>query len=159
MERGLFEIRRIDRENLPSCYLLAQYLLVQHPDGSHIGESRPQTFVMFRCGGEPNAIIQRSGRLVAKDENNFLLNIDREAAEHGASPWRQRSKGIEHKGKWNGLARLDAEEGVIGRSERFVATRLRHAIPQKTVNQRLHIWRMYIGIEEQESLNQLGRKS
>lgn len=144
MERGLFEIRRIDRENLPSCHLLAQY-----QDGSHIGESQPQTVVMFRCSGEPNSVIQRSGRLVAKDENNFLLNIDCEAAEHRASPRRQRGEGIEHKGKWNGLARLDAEEGVIGRSERFVATRLRHAIPRKTVNQWLHIWRMYGCIEEQ----------
>lgn len=143
MERGLFEIGSINRENLPSCHLLAQDL-----DGSHIGEGRPQTFVMLRCSGEPNAVIQRSGRLVAKDENNFFLNIDSEAAEHRASPRRQWSEGIEHEGKWKGLARLDAEEGVIGRSERFVATRVGHAIPRKTVNQWLHIWPMYCGGEE-----------
>ena len=110
MERGSFEIRRIDRKNLPSGHLLAQDL-----DGSHVGKLQPQTLVMFFGRGQPHSVVQRSGRLVTKDEDNFFLNINRKAAEHGSSPRRQRSNGIQDKRKRDGLARLHAEEGVIER--------------------------------------------
>jgi hypothetical protein len=53
----LFEILRIDRENLPAGHLLAQPILTQYLDGSHVGKLQSQAGVMFFRGGEPNAIV------------------------------------------------------------------------------------------------------
>src|ERR1019366_7750249 len=75
----LLEIRRVRRKDLP-----ARYLFPQHLDGPHVGELASQTLVMVLGGGEPHPVICCLVRFVAEDKDNFVLDVDREAAEHGA---------------------------------------------------------------------------
>ena len=42
--------------------------------------------MMFLGGSEPHAVIRRVGGFVAENQDNFVLNINREAAEHRAAP-------------------------------------------------------------------------
>lgn len=123
MQRCFLEILRIGWKNLP-----VRHLLPQHLDGSHVGELPLQTPVLIFGCSEPHAVVCRLITLVAKDEDNLVLNVDREAAEHGARLGRQRSDRVEHEFMWNRLARLDAEQGVVRREEGRIATGLRHAI-------------------------------
>lgn len=122
MQRCFLEILRIGWKNLP-----ARHLLPQHLDGSHVGELPPQTPVLVFGCSEPHPVVCRLITFVAEDEDNLVLNVDREAAEHGARLGRQRSDRVEHEFMWDRLARLDVEQGVVQRKEGRVATGLRHA--------------------------------
>ena len=76
MQRCFLEILRIGWKNLP-----ARHLLPQHSDGSHVGELPPQTPVLVFGCSEPHPVVCRLITLVAEDEDNLVLNVDREAAE------------------------------------------------------------------------------
>src|ERR1017187_321200 len=75
--RRFLEILSIGRKDLP-----ARHLLPQHLNGSHVGELPPQTLVMLLGGGEPHSVVGRLVRLVAEDEDDFVLNVEGEASEH-----------------------------------------------------------------------------
>ena len=122
MQRCFLEILRIGWKNLP-----ARHFLPQHLDGSHVGELPPQTPVMVFGGSEPHPVVCRLITFVAEDEDNLVLNVDREAAEHGARLGRQRSDRVEDEFMWDRLARLAGEQGVVQREEGRIATGLRHA--------------------------------
>lgn len=115
------EIWRIGRKDLPARDLLPKYL-----NGSHVPELAAQTLVVLLGGGKPHAVVRRLVALVAQYEDNLVLNVDREAAEHGASRRRQWSDRVEHELMRDDLALLDGEEGVLQREKGRVATTLRH---------------------------------
>ena len=52
--------------------------------------------MVFLGGGQPHSVVCCPIALVAEDEDNLVLNVDREAAKHGASLGRQRSDRVEH---------------------------------------------------------------
>jgi hypothetical protein len=104
VQRCFLEILRIGWKNL-----LARHILPQHLDGSHVGELPPQTPVLVFGGSEPHPVVCRLITFVAEDEDNLVLNVDREAAEHGARLGRQRSDCVELEFMWNRLARLDGD--------------------------------------------------
>jgi len=91
VQRCFLKILRIGWKNLP-----ARHLLPQHLDGSHVGELPPQTPVLVFGYSEPHPVVCRLITFVAEDEDNLVLNVDREAAEHGARLGRQRSDCVEH---------------------------------------------------------------
>ena len=93
-----------------------------------MGELPAQTLMVLLGGGEPHPVVCRLVAFVAKDEDNLVLNVDREAAEHGAGLGQQRSDGVEHEFVRNRLALFDGEDGVVQREEGRIATRLRHGI-------------------------------
>src|ERR1700674_3023621 len=86
VERSFFEIRRVHRKNLP-----ARHLFTQDLDGAHVGKIWTQARVMRDRGGKPYSVVGGLTGFVAKDEDNFLININRQAAEHRSSPGRQGS--------------------------------------------------------------------
>jgi len=75
-------------------------------------------------GGEPHPVICRVAALVPEDQDNLLLNVDREAAEHGAGTGRQWSNRIEHELMRNSLALLDGKQGIVQREKGCIATGL-----------------------------------
>jgi hypothetical protein len=77
------------------------------------GNSRRRLFVVLFGSSEPYPIIGSLVALVAQYEDNLVLNVDREAAEHGAGRGRQRSDHVEHEFMRDGLALLDGEKGVV----------------------------------------------
>ena len=79
-QSGLFEILRVGREDLP-----AGHLLPEHLNRTHVRELPPQTLVVLFGCGQPHSIVRRLSALVAEDEDYLVLNVDREAAKHGAS--------------------------------------------------------------------------
>ena len=122
MQGCFLEILRVGWKDLP-----ARHLLPQHLDGSHVGELPPQTPVLVFGGGKPHPVVCRLITFIAEDEDNLVLNVDREAAEHGARLGRQRSDRVEHEFMRDRLAMLDGERGVVQREEGSIATGLRHA--------------------------------
>lgn len=68
--------------------------------------------MLFNCG-QPDSVIRGVSWFVAKDENDLLVDVNCEAAEHGASPGRERSKRVEDELMGDGLTRLSGEEGVV----------------------------------------------
>src|SRR5271157_1216009 len=116
----LLEIRSICRKDLPARYTFSQYL-----NRSHVRELAAQTFVVIFGSRQPHPVVCRFVALVAEYENNLVRDVDREAAEHGASRRRQRGEGVEHELMRNGLALLDGE-GVVQREKGHDATALRH---------------------------------
>jgi hypothetical protein len=112
VQRCFLEILRIGWKNLP-----ARHPLPQHSDGSHVGELPPQTPVLVFGCSEPHPVVCHLITFVAEDEDNLVLNIDREAAEHGARLGRQRRDRVEDEFMWDRLARLAGEQGVVKREE------------------------------------------
>jgi hypothetical protein len=90
-QRGLFEILRVGREDLP-----AGHLLPEHLNRAHVRKLPPQTLMVLFGRGQPHSVVRRPIALVAEDEDYLVLNLDREAAKHGASLGRQRSHRVEH---------------------------------------------------------------
>jgi len=78
-------------------------------------------------GSEPHSVVCRLVAFVAEDEDNLVLNVDREAAEHGVGPGRKRRDGVEHECMRDGFALFDSEKAVQ-REEGRIATGLRHGI-------------------------------
>ena len=107
-QRRLLETWRIGWKDLPTGYLLAEY-----PNGSHVWKIAAQTLMMLFGCGEPYPVVGRLGALVAQYKDDLVLNVDREAAEHGAGLGRQRSDRLEHEFIRDGLAPLDGEEAVV----------------------------------------------
>ncbi len=120
---SLFEVLCIGRKNLPP-----RYLRPKHLDRSHTGEVSPQTLVVLFGGGEPHSVVGRLAGLVfiSEDEDDLVCNIDGEAAEHGASPRRQRPEGVEHKFMRHRLPPLDGKDSVVQRKNGRFASGLRH---------------------------------
>jgi len=104
-QRCFFEILRIGRKHLPAGHFLSQHL-----DGSHVGEVASQALVVLLGGGEPYAVVRGLAMFVfvPEDQNNLVLNVNRQAAEHGMSAWRERSDGVEYEFVRDRLALLDA---------------------------------------------------
>ncbi len=82
--------------------------------------------MLFLGGGKPHSVVCRPVALVTEDEDNLVLNVDREAAKHGTRLGRQRRNRVEHGLMRDGSTRLAGEEGVIHREGSFIATGLRH---------------------------------
>jgi hypothetical protein len=72
--RGLFEILRVGREDLPACHLLSENL-----DRAHFRKLPPQTLVVLLGRGQPHSVVRRSLARVAQDEDNLVLNVNRES--------------------------------------------------------------------------------
>jgi len=89
-----------------------------------MGEFTAETFMVLPRGGKPHPVIRRVLRPVAEEQNNFVLNIDRQGAEHGPGMERQRAKRLEHELMGRCLARLTREESVIPREGGGIATGL-----------------------------------
>src|SRR5271166_3391005 len=120
-QHRLLEIRRIGRKVLPASDVFPEYL-----NRSHIRKLASKTFVVLLGGGEPNSVICRLVALVAENEDNLVLNVNREAAKHGASPGQQRSNRVQHKLVGYDLAMLGGEERVAQKQGGRITTRLRH---------------------------------
>ena len=118
---GLLKIRRVGGKDLP-----ARHFLSENADGSHIGELAAQTRVVFLRGSEPHSVVCRALAFVPEDQDNFVLNIDRQASEHGARMGRRRGNRVEHKLMRNNFALVDGKEGVIQKS--WVAMRSPHRL-------------------------------
>jgi hypothetical protein len=73
----------------------------------------PQTLVVLLGSGQPHSVVRRSIALVAEDEDYLVLNVDREAAKHGASRGRRRRDRVEHELMRDGLSLLDGEGSVL----------------------------------------------
>jgi hypothetical protein len=69
--------------------------------------------------GQPHSVVRRPIALVAEDEDYLVLNLDREAAKHGASLGRQRNHRVEHELMRGRLSLLDGEGSVIQRERRL----------------------------------------
>jgi len=82
--------------------------------------------VVLLGGGEPHTVVCRLLALVAEDEDDLVLNIDREAAKHGVSPGQQRSDRVQYKLVGYDLALLGGGDRVAQREDGRIATRLRH---------------------------------
>lgn len=121
MQRRLLEIERIGRKYLPPCYSLPEYL-----NRSHAWELAPQTLVVLFGGGEPHSVIRSSTAFVTEYEDNLVFNINREAAEHGASPGRPRRDRVEYELIGDDFARLWGERGLVQREKGRAATTRRH---------------------------------
>ena len=67
-------------------------------------------------GGKPNAIGGRCIALISEYENDLVVNVDGEAAEHGASHRRQSGKSIENEFVRNGVSGFEDEYRVIHNS-------------------------------------------
>src|ERR1017187_8964853 len=115
-QRRLLEIRRIDRKDLPARYLLAECL-----NGSHVRELAAQTLVALFGSGEPYPVVGGLVALVAQYEDDLVLNVDREAAEHGTGLGRRRGDRVEHELMRDGLAPLDGEAGIVQRQQWRIA--------------------------------------
>lgn len=92
MQRRFLEIRSIGRKHLP-----ARDLLSQHLNGPQIRKLAAQRRVVLFSGAEPHPVVGSRLALVAQYQNNFVLNINREAPEHEIGPGREFHKGVEHK--------------------------------------------------------------
>jgi hypothetical protein len=78
--------------------------------------------VVLFGGGQPHRVVSRLVALIAQYKDNFLLNVDRKAAEHGPGLGRQRSNRCEDELMLDGLALLDDKEGVVQREKaRFLS--------------------------------------
>ncbi len=117
--RGLLEVLRVRRQDLP-----ASHLLPQNPDRAHAGNP-PQTLVVFLGRGEPYSVVCCPVVLVTEDEDNLLLNVDRQAANMDASR-RERRDRVEHELMRDSFARLSRETGCPPGKGNFIATSFRH---------------------------------
>ena len=74
-----------------------------------MGKLAAQTLVVLPGGGEPHSVVFYLFLLFAKHEDNFVSNVNREAAEHGAGFDRKLGDGVEHKRIGRRLAGFDRE--------------------------------------------------
>ena len=72
----------------------------------HARELAPETLMVLPGSGEPDPVVGARVALVAECEYNLVSNVDREAAEHGASPGRQPSDRVEHELMRDNFTRL-----------------------------------------------------
>jgi hypothetical protein len=139
----LLEIRGIGWKHLP-----AGYRLPQHLNGSHVGKLAAQALVMLFGCGKPHSVICGALGLVPEDQDDFVIHVNGEAAEHRASVRRQRSDCVEDELMRNGLALLEWEDGT---SQRRVSARLRHRtydIAPFRTKQRQALVEVAVAIEE-----------
>jgi hypothetical protein len=114
---GLLEIRRVGRKNLPARHRLARHILPEYVDGSHAGELAPKASVVLLAGGEPDPVVGRLVWLVAEDQDNLVLHVDRKTTEHGSGPEGQRVKRVEDEFMRDGFAAFRGEGRGIRRLE------------------------------------------
>jgi len=81
---------------------------------------------MLGGGGEPDAIVFGLAGFVAKDEDDFVFDVDCEAAEHGAGARRDGGERVEDEFVRDGLAAGDGEGRSAGRRYGRVAAGLWH---------------------------------
>lgn len=93
---------------------------------THSWELAAQALVVLFGSGEPHSIVGSPLAPVAQDEDNLVLNVECEAAEHGAGLGRQRSDRFEHELMRYGLALPGGGEGSVRRQQRRLATGYRH---------------------------------
>src|ERR1039458_9376253 len=79
------------------------------------------TLVALFGSGEPYPVVGGLVALVAQYEDDLVLNVDREAAEHGMGLGRQRGDRVEHELMRDGLAPLDGEAGIVQRQQWRIA--------------------------------------
>ena len=75
--------------------------------------------------GEPYAVISGAMRFVAQQENDFLPNVNGEAAKHRTGHWRKRGDSIKHEFMGNRFSRFEAEWKVACRGTSRMALRHR----------------------------------
>jgi len=68
---------------------------------------------MFVSGGQPNAIVERVGRLVAKYKHDFFTNVNRKTAKHGIRSGFQLGQSIKNKPMGNRLARFERKLRIV----------------------------------------------
>lgn len=78
---ALLKIGGVRGQKLP-----ARDLLAENGDGSHVWKITAKAFVMITGSGQPDAVIDGTGGLIAQAENDFFADVNRRAAEHVASP-------------------------------------------------------------------------
>jgi hypothetical protein len=73
----------------------------------------PQAPMVLRRGREPYAVV--GGRIgpVAEDEDDFVLDVDRNTAEHRPSDGRDGTKGFQHEIVRYRLASLGREDPIV----------------------------------------------
>ena len=121
MLRCFLEILSVGWKDIPG-----RHFLPQHSDRSHVGEFTPQTLVVLLGGGKSHAVVGPLVTFIAENQHNLVLNIDREAAEHGTCHWRQWSDRVENEFMRDRPALLDTKAGVVQREEGRIATGLRY---------------------------------
>jgi len=94
----------------------------------HCNPSGPYERRQTTIRSQPHSVVRRPIALVAEDEDYLVLNVDREAAKHGASLGRQRGHRVEHELMRDRLSLLDGEGSVIERKGGFIATAFRHGM-------------------------------
>jgi hypothetical protein len=73
--------------------------------------------VVLGGGGDPDAVVGLGGRLVAEDQDDLVLHVDGQAAEHRARGWLKAGERVEDEAVGSGLltALRRREEDVVGR--------------------------------------------
>jgi len=74
-----------------------------------MGKLAAQTLVVLLGGGEPHSVVVYLFLLFAKHEDNFVSNVNGEAAEHGTSFDWELGDRIEHKRIGHGFTGFDRE--------------------------------------------------
>jgi translation initiation factor IF-1 len=77
-------------------------------------------------GGKPHSIVCGLVAFVAQYEDNLVLNVDREAAEHGAGLGRECGDRLQHELMRDSLALFDGEERVVQWERAYISMRTRH---------------------------------
>jgi len=85
----------------------------EQPNRAHARELIEKTIVVLVGGGQPNPIIGRVGRLVAKYQYDLFANVNRKAAKHGIRSWFQLGQSIEDELMGDRLARLERKLRIV----------------------------------------------
>jgi hypothetical protein len=117
-KRRLLEIFLLSGKHLPAGCTASKNL-----NGSHGREFAAQTFMVLVGGRQPHPVVLRVVHLIAQNEHNLVLYIDRQAAKHGMGPGGQRSDCIQHKFMRNGLALFRREAFAARHGEKLIGIR------------------------------------
>lgn len=77
-------------------------------------------------GGKPHSIVCGLVAFVAQYEDNLVLNVDREAAEHGTGLGRECGDRLQHELMRDSLALFDGEERLVRWERAYISMRTRH---------------------------------
>src|SRR5579883_1688469 len=118
-----FEIGIVGRKKLPLRGLFAE-----KADRAHPRELVPQTLVVLRGGREPDAVVGGRVALLAQNEQDPVLHVHRQAAEHRPRERRKGGELVQHEPIGYGLLPPGSNDGFVERMTIARAMNFRHAV-------------------------------
>ena len=121
-ECRIFKIRCAYRKDLP-----ARNAWPEHSYRAHSRKLVPQAPMVLRRGREPYAVV--GGRIgpVAENEDDFVLDVDRNTAEHRPRDGRDGTKGIQYEVVRHRLASPGREDHIVAWIGNVAMTVVRHS--------------------------------